>query len=88
MRKLTRGFAATLALTTLTLAGCGGKPAENNQTDAAGKTIALNFYYPIAVGGSAQTNVEKMVADFNAANPTIKVTPVFAGSYTETMTKV
>jgi sn-glycerol 3-phosphate transport system substrate-binding protein len=76
----------------LAMAGCGGtKTTDEKKTDApapAAKTVELNFYFPIAVGGAVQKNIETMVSDFNTANPTIKVTPVFAGNYQETMTKV
>lgn len=61
-----------------------GAPA----TAAGGKQVELNFYYPVAVGGPITKIVEAMVADFMAANPGIKVTPVFSGSYNDTLTKV
>ncbi len=92
MRKWSRNLAAVLAVAMLAMAGCGtAKPTDEKKTDApapAAKTVELNFYFPIAVGGAVQKNIETMVSDFNTANPTIKVTPVFAGNYQETMTKV
>jgi len=93
VRKWTRGLAAVLAVSVLALAGCGGaakkeEPAKTETPAAPAKTVELNFYFPIAVGGAVQKNIETMVTEFNTANPTIKVTPVFAGNYQETMTKV
>jgi sn-glycerol 3-phosphate transport system substrate-binding protein len=98
VRKMSRGLAVVLAAAVLAMAGCGGTKTTETQpkTDAAApaapaapaKTVELNFYFPIAVGGPVQKNVETMVNDFNTANPSIKVTPVFAGNYQETMTKV
>lgn len=94
MRKLSRGLAAILALTMLVLAGCGGSKTsdapktEEKKVDAPAKTVELNFYFPVAVGGAIANTIEGYVKDFNTANPNIKVTPVFAGNYAETMTKV
>jgi sn-glycerol 3-phosphate transport system substrate-binding protein len=91
VHKWSRGVAAVLTLAVLGLAGCGGstKKDEAPKADnAPAKTVELNFYFPIAVGGSVQKDVEGMVVDFNTANPNIKVTAVFAGNYQETMTKV
>lgn len=92
MRKFTGGLAAILALT-MVLAGCGGAKTEapkveEKKVEAPAKPVELNFVFPVAVGGSAATMLEDMVKEFNTANPTIKVTPIFAGNYTETMTKV
>lgn len=96
MRKLTRGLAAILALAVLVLAGCGGTKGtdapkteqKNAEAPAPAKTVSLNFVFPVAVGGPAANLLEEFVKEFNAANPEIKVTPIFAGNYTETMTKV
>lgn len=92
MRIFTRGLAAVLACTMLVLAGCGGSKPDAPKTDAPAaapaKPVALSFYFPVAVGGPITKSIETMVNDFNTANPGIKVTPVFAGNYTETMTKV
>lgn len=91
MRRLTRGLALSLALALV--AGCSGtkqetKPQTAPQPAPAAKTVELSFYFPVAVGAGAQKMVETMVNDFNTANPTIKVTPTFAGNYQDTMQKV
>jgi sn-glycerol 3-phosphate transport system substrate-binding protein len=73
------------------LAACtSSKPAPAPQPAApeAPKNVELQFVFPVAVGGAVATAVENMVKDFNTANPNIKVTPVFAGNYQDTMTKV
>lgn len=95
MRKASRVLAAALAAGVL-LAGCSGaketpkttEPTAPAPAPAPAKAVELNFYFPIAVGGSVQKNVETMVSDFNTANAGIKVTPIFAGNYQDTMTKV
>lgn len=95
MSKFSRGLAAFLALTMLVVAGCSGATkkeeapkTEEKKAEAPAKTVELNFVFPVAVGGPAATMLEGFVKDFNAASPNIKVTPIFAGNYTETMTKV
>ena len=47
----------------------------------------ISFYYPIAVGGPVTKIVDQMAADFEKANPGIKVKPVYAGTYQETLVK-
>jgi sn-glycerol 3-phosphate transport system substrate-binding protein len=47
---------------------------------------SLTFYYPIAVGGPIPAIIDGYCADF-AHETGIKVTPVYAGTYGETLTK-
>ena len=46
----------------------------------------LTFYYPIAVGGPVTKLVDGLCAGFEK-EAGIKVTPVYAGQYGETLTK-
>ncbi len=55
---------------------------------AARAETTLQFYFPVAVGGPITKIVDGMVADFEKANPTIKVRSIYAGSYSDTLTKV
>ncbi|SKA39390.1 carbohydrate ABC transporter substrate-binding protein, CUT1 family (TC 3.A.1.1.-) [Enhydrobacter aerosaccus] len=58
---------------------------------AAGPALAetqLSFFYPIAVGGPVTKIVDAMVADFEKANPGIKIKSVYAGSYQDTIAKI
>jgi sn-glycerol 3-phosphate transport system substrate-binding protein len=48
----------------------------------------ISFYYPVAVGGPVTKIVDGMVADFEKANPGIKVKAVYSGSYQDTITKI
>ncbi len=48
----------------------------------------ISFFYPIAVGGPVTKIVDGMVADFEKANPGIKVKSVYAGSYQDTIAKI
>lgn len=44
----------------------------------------LTMYYPIAVGGALTQVVDGMVADFETANPDIKVNAIYSGNYDDT----
>jgi len=55
---------------------------------AARAETTLQFYFPVAVGGPITKIIDGMVADFEKANPTIKVKPIYAGTYQDTITKV
>ncbi|WP_417733670.1 ABC transporter substrate-binding protein [Roseovarius sp.] len=44
----------------------------------------LTMYYPIAVGGALTEVVDRIVADFQAENPDIKVNAIYSGNYDDT----
>lgn len=86
-----RGIALFLALALVILAGCSSKSGNSGGSapaDAPAKQVEISFYYPVAVGGPLTKVIDGMAADFMTANPNIKVTPVFSGSYADTLTKV
>jgi sn-glycerol 3-phosphate transport system substrate-binding protein len=47
----------------------------------------ITFYYPVAVGGPITKTIDQMTADFEKDNPGIKVKPIYAGTYQETIVK-
>jgi len=49
--------------------------------------VDLTMYYPVAVGGPVTKIIDDMVGRFEKENADIKVTAVYAGNYTDTMTK-
>lgn len=51
---------------------------------SASAETELTMYYPIAVGGSLTQVVDGIVADFEAANPDIKVNAIYSGNYDDT----
>ncbi|MBL8701010.1 MAG: ABC transporter substrate-binding protein [Alphaproteobacteria bacterium] len=51
------------------------------------RALELTFYYPIAVGGPIARLVDQLASDFEREHPGIKVKPVHAGSYLETLSK-
>jgi sn-glycerol 3-phosphate transport system substrate-binding protein len=49
--------------------------------------VEISFYYPIAVSGPLTKIIDSMAADFEKANPDIKVKPIYSGNYGETLAK-
>src|SRR6476659_741486 len=49
--------------------------------------VDLTMYYPVAVGGPVTKIIDDMVQGFQKENPDIKIEAVYAGNYTDTMTK-
>ena len=47
----------------------------------------IEFYFPVAVGGPITRIVDAYAAAFTRANPDIRVKPIYAGSYVDTLTK-
>jgi sn-glycerol 3-phosphate transport system substrate-binding protein len=54
---------------------------------SAAAQTEITFYYPVAVGGPITKTIDQMSADFEKENPGIKVKPVYAGTYQETLVK-
>lgn len=67
------------ALTGLAAAAAFQMPAQAQE---------LSLYYPVAVGGPITKIVDTLAADFEKEHPGIKIKPVYAGSYQDTITKV
>ena len=68
---------------TIRKAGLATAAAVALAIPAAAKT-ELTMYYPIAVGGALTEVVNGIVADFEAANPDIKVNAIYSGNYDDT----
>ena len=54
---------------------------------SADEVNSISFYFPIAVGGPITRIIDGYVADFQHANPGVSVTPIYAGTYQDTLTK-
>jgi sn-glycerol 3-phosphate transport system substrate-binding protein len=54
---------------------------------ATAADVEVTFYYPVAVGGPITKTIDQMAADFEKENPGIKVKPIYAGTYQETIVK-
>jgi sn-glycerol 3-phosphate transport system substrate-binding protein len=72
-------FVQTLAATAL-LTGLAGFAQAQAPVD-------LQFYYPVAVGGPIAKTIDGFAEGFMKENPGIKVTPIYAGTYQETIVK-
>jgi sn-glycerol 3-phosphate transport system substrate-binding protein len=72
-------FVQTLAATAL-LTGLTGFVQAQAPVD-------LQFYYPVAVGGPIAKTIDGFAEGFMKENPGIKVTPIYAGTYQETIVK-
>src|SRR5438309_3551258 len=68
----------------MTVAGALGALSLMPRPAAA---VDLTMYYPVAVGGPVTKIIDDMVDRFQKDNPDIKVQAVYAGNYTDTMTK-
>lgn len=55
---------------------------------AAFAKTEISFYFPVAVGGPITKTIDQYAADFNKENPELNVTPVYSGTYQETIVKV
>jgi len=64
----------------------GGSLAMPAIARAAGP-IEITFYFPVAVGGPITKIIDGYGADFQRDNPSIKVTPIYSGTYQDTLTK-
>jgi sn-glycerol 3-phosphate transport system substrate-binding protein len=53
----------------------------------AAPDVEVSFYFPVAVGGPITKIIDGYAADFQRENPAIKVTPIYAGTYQDTLTK-
>jgi sn-glycerol 3-phosphate transport system substrate-binding protein len=73
-----KNFFCTLVAT----AALAGLPvvAQAQQTE-------ISFFYPVAVGGPITKLIDEYAADFTKDNPDIKVSPIYAGSYQDTIVK-
>lgn len=54
---------------------------------SASAQTKISMYYPVSVGGPLTQVVDKLVADFQQANPDVKVEAIYAGNYDEARTK-
>ena len=66
---------------------CGLVVAVMLGVTAAHAAVELNMYYPVAVGGPITKVIDDMIAEFEKANPDIKVKAVYAGNYDDTRVK-
>src|SRR3954469_23112319 len=70
------------------LAGAAALATGTVAKPASGRGVTeVSFFYPIAVGGPITKIIDAFAADFEKENPSIKVRPIYAGTYQETIVK-
>jgi sn-glycerol 3-phosphate transport system substrate-binding protein len=74
------------------LAGATALAGAASLPRLAGSALAqaaseISFFYPVAVGGPITKLIDAYAADFQKENPSIKVNPIYAGTYQETIVK-
>ena len=68
-----------------TLGAVAARPAQAQaQTQAA---TEVSFYYPVAVGGPIAKIIDGFAEGFMKENPDVKLVPIYAGTYQETIVK-
>jgi sn-glycerol 3-phosphate transport system substrate-binding protein len=72
-----QGIAALVAVLASTIASIAHAQAP----------VEVSFYFPVAVGGPITKLIDGYAADFEKENPGIKVKPIYAGTYQDTITK-
>jgi sn-glycerol 3-phosphate transport system substrate-binding protein len=70
------------ALATAAAAGFGGWGRAFAQAPTE-----ISFFFPVAVGGPITKIIDGFAADFMKSHPSIKVSPIYAGTYQETIVK-
>ena len=71
----------------LSLAAAGAALALSATAAFAQAPVDVSFYYPVAVGGPIAKYIDDTAAAFQKENPGIKVTPIYAGTYQDTIVK-
>jgi sn-glycerol 3-phosphate transport system substrate-binding protein len=61
--------------------------AATRAAPARAADMEIRFYYPIAVGGPITKIIDGYGADFEKKNPGVKIKPIYAGNYIETIGK-
>jgi sn-glycerol 3-phosphate transport system substrate-binding protein len=56
-------------------------------TAMAQAPVEVPFFYPVAVGGPITKIIDAFAADFEKENPSIKLRPIYSGSYQESIAK-
>ena len=73
---------------TTAVAGAGLSGVLAHAPARAAAQTEITFYYPVAVGGPITKIVDGYAADFEKEHPEIKVRPIYAGTYQETLVKM
>ena len=70
------------------LAGSLGTTGFAQEETTTTEPMELTMYFPVSVGGGPDALIDALCEEYHKENPNVKVTPVYAGSYADTRTKV
>ena len=65
----------------------GAALAASRVLPARAADMEIRFYYPIAVSGPITKIIDGYGADFEKENPGVKIKPIYAGDYVQTIGK-
>ena len=82
----TRRFSVNSVLTMLAALVAMTLPAAGDAQTAA-QPVEVSFYYPVAVGGPVTKIIDEFAMQFEKEHPGILVTPVYSGTYKESVAK-
>jgi sn-glycerol 3-phosphate transport system substrate-binding protein len=69
------------------MAGMAASVPAAASAAAAARNVEISFYFPVAVGGTVATLLNRLVDDFEREHPEISVRPIYAGTYQEALAK-
>ena len=69
------------------IASFGAAGALALATQSSAQLTEVPFYFPVAVGGPITKLIDQFATEFNKENLTIRVAPIYAGSYQDTIVK-
>jgi sn-glycerol 3-phosphate transport system substrate-binding protein len=91
-RQVSWSLLTALLVVGLALAGCAAPvapaPAASDDRAAADEPVAIEIFYPVAVDAPIADILNGYIEEFEAANPTITVEPVFSGGYADVKTAI
>lgn len=76
-----------LQLITLKTIACSAILAGATAQIHAQTPVDVQFFYPVAVGGPIAKTIDGFATDFMKEHPGVKVTPIYSGSYQESIVK-
>ncbi|MCL2127126.1 MAG: extracellular solute-binding protein, partial [Treponema sp.] len=87
MKKIIAWFCVLIAISPF-FYRCSKKDEAAGQPAKQDEVIELDMYFPMSVGSGPDTVISRLCEQFHAENPSVRINPVYAGSYAETRTMV
>ena len=81
MRKLVLGITCLLLVFGVHLHAGGAQETTTGP-------VELTFFYPVLVPGPVTELLDELIADFTSEHPEVQITPVYSGSYDQTIDRI